>query len=105
MTPEPLQVLFEPGVVGTMLWPFDLKSPYGYPAELERLPISAGLVAELEELTRLFQRSIDWANPAGPAPWSVMERVDFETRARAALEALRRELGPEWTILGEAPSV
>ncbi|MEE1785923.1 hypothetical protein PUR71_23915 [Streptomyces sp. SP17BM10] len=100
-----MRVLFEPGVVGTMLWPFDVESPYGYPAALDRLPISAGLVAELDELTVLFQSSIDWADPGGPAPWSVMERVEFQARARAALEALRRELGPEWTILGDAPAV
>lgn len=42
-----LRFFFEPGVAHTPLWPDDPDSPYGYPCDLERLPISAATRAEL----------------------------------------------------------
>ncbi|MQS12403.1 hypothetical protein F7Q99_08905 [Streptomyces kaniharaensis] len=98
---EPLRYFFEPGVVGTALWPFDMDSPYGYPTEPGRLPVSAALAAELDELSAWFQSSIDWDYPPDPSPWSQDEKDRFNTRARAALDALRRELGPGWTVVDE----
>ncbi|MET8625421.1 hypothetical protein ABZW30_17015 [Kitasatospora sp. NPDC004669] len=96
---ERLRYFFEAGVVGTALWPDDVESPYGYPAELDRLPISAALAAELVELSEWFQSVIDWDDPGGPSPWSQDERDRFNARARAALAALREELGPRWTVV------
>ncbi|MFG2942533.1 hypothetical protein [Streptomyces sp. NPDC048282] len=39
------------------------------------------------------QSSIDWAYPPDPSPWSDEEREALRRRARAALAALREELG------------
>ncbi|GHF61818.1 hypothetical protein GCM10018790_44690 [Kitasatospora xanthocidica] len=99
MTGRRLRYFFEAGVVGTALWPDDVESPYGYPAELDLLPISAALAAELDRLSSWFQSSLDWDDPGGPSPWSRDEGVRFEAAARAALAALRGELGPEWTVV------
>ncbi|MEU9042752.1 MULTISPECIES: hypothetical protein [unclassified Kitasatospora] len=99
MSAERLRYFFEAGVVGTALWPDDVDSPYGYPAELDRLPISAALAAELDRLSSWYQSSLDWADPGGPSPWSRDEAVRFDAAARAAREALRRELGPGWTVV------
>ncbi|MFB7905543.1 hypothetical protein ACFC1T_03865 [Kitasatospora sp. NPDC056076] len=96
---ERLRYFFEAGVVGTALWPDDVDSPYGYPAELDRLPIGAALAAELDGLSEWFQSSVDWDYPPGPSPWGRDEKERFNVRARAALEALRAELGPGWTVV------
>ncbi|MFE4971759.1 hypothetical protein ACFRAR_06540 [Kitasatospora sp. NPDC056651] len=97
--PERLRYIFEAGVVGTGLWPEGVDSPYGYPAEPSRLPIGAGLAAELDELSVWFQTSVDWDYPPDPSPWSGEEKDRFNARARAALDALRAELGPRWTVV------
>lgn len=78
---ERLRYFFEAGVVGTALWPDDVESPYGYPAELELLPISAALAAEVDELSEWFQSVIDWDDPGGPSPWSQDEEDRFYARA------------------------
>ncbi|MEU8920995.1 hypothetical protein AB0D10_08655 [Kitasatospora sp. NPDC048545] len=99
MSARRLRYFFEAGVVGTALWPDDVESPYGYPAELDRLPLGAGLRAELDWLSEWFQSSIDWDDPGGPSPWGPEEEARFAVRAVAALEAVRRELGPRWTVV------
>lgn len=96
-----LRFFFEAGV-DTPLWPQDMDSPYGYPCELGRLPISPELRAELARLSQWYQSSIDWAYPPNPSPWSDEEHQLFAQQARAALGALRRELGAGWTVRDES---
>ncbi|MFI0727482.1 hypothetical protein ACH4S9_00425 [Streptomyces sp. NPDC021225] len=98
MPPYHLRFFFEPGVSDTPLWPYDLDSPYGYPCELERLPISPATRAELERLCEWYQSSIDWDYPPDPSPWPAEERELFRRQSDAALGALRRELGDGWTV-------
>ncbi|GAA2799384.1 hypothetical protein RMN57_15190 [Kitasatospora sp. CM 4170] len=92
-----LRYFYEYGV-DTPLWPHDMESPYGHPTELARLPISAALRAELSELADRYQSSLDQEYPPDPSPWPREEQDRFNARARAALVALRRELGPGWTV-------
>ncbi|MFI1562682.1 hypothetical protein ACH4ZX_06335 [Streptomyces sp. NPDC020490] len=96
-----LRFFFEAGV-DTPLWPEDMDSPYGYPCELDRLPIGAALREELAALSEWYQSSIDWEYPPGPSPWSDEELRVFRQRAHAALDALRRELGEGWTVRDES---
>lgn len=96
-----LRFFFEIGV-DTPLWPEDMDSPYGYPVELDRLPISAATREELARLSAWYQSSIDWAYPPDPSPWSDEEREAFRQRARAALAALREELGEGWKVWDES---
>ena len=95
-----LRFFFEAGV-DTPLWPDDMDSPYGYPCEVERLPITPATRAELTRLSERYQSSIDWDCPPGPSPWSDDELQLFTQQARAALEALRRELGTGWVVRDE----
>ncbi|MFD7027846.1 hypothetical protein ACFWAR_07425 [Streptomyces sp. NPDC059917] len=100
--PHRLRFLFEYGV-DTPLWPDPsvgpgLDSPYGYPCVLERLPLTAVLRDELGRLAELYQSSLDWDDPAGPSPWSGEQHASFGREADAALEALRRELGDDWSV-------
>lgn len=96
-----LRYFFEAGV-DTPLWPEDMDSPYGYPCELEKLPISPATRAELARLSRSYQSSIDWDCPPNPSPWSDEEWRVFKEQAHMALAALRRELGAGWVVRDES---
>ncbi|MGD3108649.1 hypothetical protein [Streptomyces sp. YGL11-2] len=96
--PYHLRFFFEAGVADTPLWPHDVDSPYGYPCELERLPISPTTRTELTRLCERYQSSIDWEYPPGPSPWTKEQERLFHQQADAALESLRRELGNGWTV-------
>ncbi|MDX3801625.1 hypothetical protein [Streptomyces sp. AK04-3B] len=96
-----LRFFFEAGV-DTPLWPVDMHSEYGYPVDLQRLPISPALRTELARLSEWYQSSIDWAYPPDPSPWSDEERQLFKQQAQAALAALRGELGAGWTVRDES---
>ena len=98
MPPHHLRFFFEAGVPHTPLWPDDIDSPYGSPCELERLPISPATQAALATLCEWYQSSIDWDYPPDPSPWPQEERDRFTQQADAALAALRRELGDDWTV-------
>ncbi|WP_119292838.1 hypothetical protein [Streptomyces sp. YIM 130001] len=97
-----LRFFFEYGV-DTPLWPGSpgdphLDSPYGYPCDLDRLPITAATRAELTRLADRYQSSLDEEYPPGPSRWPMDERELFQRQSDAAVEALRRELGSGWTI-------
>ncbi|MEV5531400.1 hypothetical protein [Streptomyces prunicolor] len=98
---QSLRFFFEAGV-DTPLWPDDMDSPYGYPCEVERLPITPATRAELTRLSERYQSSIDWDCPPDPSPWSDDELQLFKQQAQAALEALRRELGTGWVVRDES---
>lgn len=96
-----LRFFFEAGV-DTPLWPEDMGSPYGYPVDLARLPISPETRAELARLSERYQSSIDWAYPPDPSPWSDEELQLFKRQALTALDVLRRELGAGWVVRDES---
>ena len=98
-----LRFFFEAGVPHTPLWPGsrsdpDVDSLYGYPCELDRLPISTATRTELERLSECYQSSIDWEYPPGPSPWTEEQWTLFRQQADAALEVLRCELGDDWVV-------
>ncbi|MFE7524914.1 hypothetical protein ACFU7Y_04260 [Kitasatospora sp. NPDC057542] len=100
--PYHLRFFFEYGV-DTPLWPGppgdpDLDSPYGYPCAPEKLPITPATRNELTRLADLYQSSLDWDHPAGPSPWTRDQQESFRSEAGIALEALRHELGDDWTV-------
>ncbi|MFB7669203.1 hypothetical protein ACFC1R_35705 [Kitasatospora sp. NPDC056138] len=97
-----LRFFFEYGV-DTPLWPGapgdpGLDSPYGYPCDLGRLPISPATRAELARLAHWYQSSLNEAYPPDPSPWPKQQQELFQQQAAAALEALRCELGSDWTV-------
>lgn len=104
--PYHLCFFFEYGV-DTPLWPGPpgdpLNSPFGYPCDLERLPITEATRAELTRLADWYQSSLNEEYPPDPSPWPEAERELFRQQADAAVETLRRELGDDWTIEYQGP--
>ena len=84
-----LRFFFDAGS-GALLWPG--------PADLEELPISAELRAELDRLAVEYDESLNWDYPPDPGPWREARCLRFNADVRAALARLRAELGPGWEI-------
>lgn len=85
---------------GTPLWSDNdaARERFDYPIELDELPVSDDLRAELVRLVEAYDTSIDRDYPPDPTPWSA-ERCDrFNREVRAALGRLRAELAPAWVI-------
>jgi hypothetical protein len=72
---------------------------WGQPVDLARLPISAQLRDEVEQLVERYDQSLNWDSPADPGPWRQPEYESFNEAARRALTRLRLELGPEWEVV------
>ncbi|NNC29740.1 hypothetical protein HKM21_10695 [Longimicrobium terrae] len=64
----------------------------------ERLPLSPGMLARLDELSRWHDGALDGDDPAGPSPWSAEEDDRFRAAAEEALAAVRAELGPNFHV-------
>lgn len=75
----------------------------------ERLPLSAGLRAQLAALTRWHDQALDWHDPLAPSPWHKDEAERFAAAVRPALGDLRRELGEGYAVryqpLGPGPAI
>ncbi|MFH8574196.1 hypothetical protein [Streptomyces sp. NPDC017993] len=102
-----LRFFFEYGV-DTPLWPGpsgspDLESRYGYPCDLEKLPITPVTRGDLARLAGWYQSSLNEEYPPGPSPWSADEQELFRRQADAVLETLRLELGEDWTVEDRRP--
>ncbi|MFJ3644235.1 hypothetical protein ACIPRD_31455 [Streptomyces sp. NPDC090108] len=88
---------------GVVLWaatPEDRKV-WGYPIELDRLPISRDLRDCLHRLMERYDTSLNWNYPPDPGPWREAECRDFNEAVHRALDTLRTELGPAWHIHDE----
>ena len=68
----------------------------------DRLPLTPGTRRRLEELTAWHDKSLDWAYPPDPSPWTATERERFEEAASEVLSAVRAELGPEFEVVYQA---
>jgi hypothetical protein len=91
---------------GTLLWaaPADW-AEWDYPVDLDRLPVSPELRAELVELVDRYDTSLNWDYPPDPGPWSDEENQRFNADVRRVLPRLSSELGPAWTIVDEFTEV
>ncbi|MFI8854090.1 hypothetical protein [Streptomyces sp. 891-h] len=88
---------------GGVLWamtPED-RDAWGYPVDLDRLPISPTLRDELESLVALYDTSLNWSCPPDPGPWREAECRQFNVAVRQTVGRLRTELGPSWQIYDE----
>ena len=68
------------------------------PADLDRLPISPSLRAELDSLAAQYDESMNWDYPPDPGPWREARCARFNADVRAVLARLRAELGPGWEV-------
>ncbi|MER0443560.1 hypothetical protein ABR738_03080 [Streptomyces sp. Edi4] len=88
---------------GAVLWaatPEDAEV-WGYPVELDRLPISHDLRDVLYGLIARYDTALNWDYPPDPGPWREAECHHFNEAVRQALSRLRAELGPAWQIHDE----
>jgi len=87
---------------GTLLWatPED-QAEWGYPIDLDRLPVGPELRAELVALVDRYDTSLNWDYPPDPGPWSDEEHQRFDAEVRRVLPLLRAALGPTWEIRDE----
>ena len=88
-----LRYFFDAGS-GVCLWAGDAatEARYGYAVELDALPLSDETRGALGRLIAAFDRSIEWADPAGTDPRGAGETGRFADAAREGLALLRREL-------------
>ncbi|TDP97588.1 hypothetical protein [Labedaea rhizosphaerae] len=86
---------------GSVLWSDDdpARERFDYAIELDALPLSDGLRAELNRLIHAYDDSVDWDYPPNPTPWSPQQCARFNGEVRAAMTRLRAELGPEWEVV------
>ncbi|MFG3254697.1 hypothetical protein [Streptomyces sp. NPDC048172] len=92
---------------GGVLWaatPED-REEWGYPVDLDRLPISDDLRDGLDRLTARYDTSLNWDYPPHPGPWREAECRHFNDAVRRALGRLRAELGPAWRIHDESAAL
>jgi len=101
-TPFLLRFFFDPGS-GICLWAGNdaAREQFGYAVAASSLPIPDNLHREIEGACSDFNTSIDWANPAGPSPWSPTERAAFDARADQLLSHVRLALGPPFEVRDE----
>jgi len=88
---------------GIVLWaatPEDTQV-WGYPIEVDQLPISHDLGDILSGLIARYDTSLNWDYPPDPGPWREAECHDFNEAVRQALDRLRTALGPAWQIYDE----
>lgn len=60
----------------------------GYPVELDSLEVAPSVKKLAEDLIARFDTSLDWNDPAGPSPWSDVEREHFRADAAGLLWSL-----------------
>ena len=101
-----VRLMFDWG--GACLWGMNAaaKEKYGY-AEIERvLPITPEISDKLAKLSKWHDEALNWANPAGPSPWTKNDFTNFESAALSLLQVLQDELGDQFHVwydpLGEA---
>jgi hypothetical protein len=91
---------------GALLWaaPAD-QAAWGYPIELDLLPVSPQLRTELDRLIDEYDTSLNWEYPPDPGPWDEARCRTFNAAVRRAIARLRTELGPAWQIADEFTEV
>lgn len=94
-----MHLMFEWG--GGTLWGKDTATfeRFGVGHIEDRLDLTTETRAHLEELSRWHDGALDWADPAGPSPWSAAEFAEFEVAARAILDAVQQELGRDFEVV------
>jgi hypothetical protein len=65
----------------------------------ERLPLSDETRRFLDEMSLWHDRSLNWAYPPDPGPWTPEEGARFDQAAEELRAAIQAELGPEFDVV------
>jgi hypothetical protein len=100
-----MRYLFEWG--GDCLWPENriAHEKFGYPAALDRLPLSPKTIERIEELSAWHDQSLNWDYPPNPGPWRQEECDRFNEAAKELLATICRELGCGFEIVSVQPEL
>lgn|GEM_PF-4189493 len=93
---------------GGLLWPANDQafSRFGLGLiDIDALPISSKLRAELEDLSARYDSSINWADPREPSPWTEQEWDGFDRQLTHTIAALASELEPEVVVTCDGRAV
>lgn len=94
-----LKFMFDWGS-GTCLWSTNdaAREKYGYPVDIEQLPISSELAKSLIELADKHDEALDWDCPNNDLLWNEEQVKLFLQNARRYYERLCEEIGEEYSI-------
>src|SRR5262245_27353637 len=67
----------------------------------DRLQLSDVICRRLVEMTAWHDGSLNWDYPPDPGPWNPEEYDRFDKAANEVLDAVRRELGPDFEVVYE----
>jgi hypothetical protein len=95
-----LRFLFDPGS-GLCFWANNdaTREKYGYPVDHDSLPLESQTRTLATNLIARYDTSLNWQDPAGPSPWSDLERIQFESEAKSFLAQVREQLSPEFEVI------
>jgi tRNA (guanine37-N1)-methyltransferase len=101
-----LRFFFDVGS-GICLWSANDKAreKFGYPIELENLPLSDKTKDRLFDLIKWYDQSIDWNDPGSDSPWTREEVMHFKESAFSVLVNVREELDNKFEIIDELDKV
>lgn len=77
---------------------------FGYPIELEALPLSPETSKILTDLVEWYDQSLNWEYPPDPGLWRQEECDRFNDTVKQLLETIKKELG-EFELCNEQPEL
>jgi hypothetical protein len=77
------------------------RTDFGYGVDPERYPLSKETIRRGNELCEWYTTALNQDYPPAPGPWRQEECERFNTAARDFLEAIRRDLGPDFEVIDE----
>lgn len=100
-----MRLFFDAGS-GICLWAGDdeAREKYGYPIELDDLPLKDETVRLGTKLIEKFDTSIDWGNPGDTTMWTEDEAAKFKHEVLELERCISKDLGSQYEILNEVLS-
>jgi hypothetical protein len=95
-----LRYVFDAGS-GICLWADNnaARERFGYPVDVDDLPISPATRGEIARIVVWFDESIDWDDPSVLGPSDDHERRRFEQAAHELLSLIRTDLGDSFEVV------
>jgi len=74
---------------------------WGYPIEIEQLPLSDDLKRELNDLDREYRSYFNIEYLPDPLSWTKEQEVRFIAKTNTIYERVKNELGEEYEVVNE----
>ena len=85
---------------GTCVWSTNDAAidKYGYPVDLDDLPISSKLKIQLENLIEKHDEALNWSDPSSELLWTGSQQDEFKQKAIVLYHLLCKELGSDFNV-------